>query len=76
MRVLVDLPDDDIDWLDRKAAEAGKSRAALVREVVAQYRAEAGKHGIERFFGAWKARKDISDGLEYQKRAREDWARK
>ena len=76
MRVLIDLPDDDIDWLDRKAAEAGMSRAALVREVVAQYRAEAGKQGIERFFGVWKSRKDVGDGLKFQKRSRDDWARK
>ena len=76
MRVLVDLPDDDIEWLDRKAAEAGKSRAALVREIVTAYRTETGKHGIERFFGAWETRKDIGDGLEYQRRARDDWDRK
>jgi predicted DNA-binding protein len=75
VRVLIDLPDDDIDWLDRKAAELGKSRAALVREVVAAYRVEAGKHGIERFFGAWRARKDIADGLEFQRQTREDWDR-
>ena len=76
MRVLIDLPEGDIDWLDRKAAEVGKSRAALVREVVAAYRAEAGKHGIERHFGAWKARKDIADGLQFQRQARDDWDRK
>lgn len=73
MRVLIDLPDDDIEWLDRKAAEGGKSRAALVREIITAYRAEIGKHGIERFFGSWKARKDVGDGLEYQRRARDDW---
>ena len=72
---MIDLPDDDIDWLDRKAAEVGMSRAALMREVVAAYRAENGKQGIERYFGAWKARKDIEDGLEFQRKAREDWER-
>lgn len=75
MRVLIDLPDDDIDWLDRKAAELGKSRAALVRQVVATYRADAGKHGIERFFGLWKGRKDVEDGLQFQSQARDDWDR-
>ena len=75
MRILVDIPDDDIDWLDRKAAELGKSRAALVREIVSAYRADAGKHGIERYFGAWKERKDIGDGLQFQRRARDDWDR-
>ena len=76
MRVLIDLPEDDIEWLDRKAAEVGKSRAALVRDIITFYRAETGKHGIERFFGSWKARKDVGDGLEYQRRARDDWDRR
>ena len=75
MRVLIDLPDDDIDWLDRKAAELGKSRAALVRQVIATYRADAGKHGIERFFGVWKGRNDVGDGLQFQHQARDDWDR-
>lgn len=75
MRVLIDIPDEDIDWLDRKAADQGKSRAALVREAIADYRAEKGKQGIERYFGIWKDRKDISDGLEYQRQTREEWAR-
>lgn len=75
MRVLIDLPDDDIEWLDRKAAEAGKSRAALVREVIAAFRTETGRQGIERFFGVWKNRKGIEDGLQFQRRAREDWER-
>ena len=33
-RILADLPDDDIKWLDQLAAEQGKSRAAVVREAV------------------------------------------
>ena len=37
-RVLADLPDDDIKWLDARASEQGKSRAAVLREVVAWYR--------------------------------------
>jgi predicted DNA-binding protein len=75
MRVLIDLPDDDIDWLDRQAAGAGKSRAALVREIITAYRTQTGKNGIERFFGAWKTREDIGDGVESQRRARDEWDR-
>ncbi|MCW3836262.1 ribbon-helix-helix domain-containing protein [Sphingomonas canadensis] len=56
MRFLVDIPDEDLGWLDRKAAETGKSRAALVREAVAAYRAQTGGDGIERYFGIWKDR--------------------
>ena len=29
MRTLVEIPDDDIRWLDRAAAERGLSRTAL-----------------------------------------------
>jgi hypothetical protein len=75
MRVLIDIPDDDLEWLDRRAAGQGTSRAALVREAIAEFRAEQGKQGIERYFGLWKAREDIEDGLEYQRRMRGEWPR-
>jgi len=59
-RILADLPDDDIKWLDRMAEEQGKSRAAILREAVAAYRGETAKDGIERFFGIWKGRTDVA----------------
>jgi hypothetical protein len=75
-RILADLPDDDIAWLDRRAAEQGKSRAAILREAVATYKAQApagGKHDwIERGAGLWKERVDSPDGVEYQRVMRED----
>ena len=37
-RILADLPDDDIKWLDARAAEQGKSRASVLREIIAWYR--------------------------------------
>jgi hypothetical protein len=70
MRTLVDIPDEDIQWLDRKAAELGKSRAALVREAVTAYRAEAAPSGIDLAFGLWKDRTDIGDAVEWQRRER------
>ena len=36
-RILADLPDDDIKWLDARAAEQGKSRTSVLREIVAWY---------------------------------------
>ena len=74
-RILTDLPDDDIAWLDRKAAAEGKSRAALVREAVEAYRVERASSGMERYFGIWKDRADIGDGLDYQRRMRGEWDR-
>lgn len=75
MRTLIDLPEDDMKWLDRKAAEQGKSRAALVREAVSTYRAEAGEDWLARGFGAWKDRTDIGDAAEWQRRERAGWTR-
>lgn len=72
MRTLVDIPEDDIRWLDRKAAERGKSRAAVVREAVSAYRAKASKDWIARGAGYWKDRDDIGDAVEYQREMRRD----
>lgn len=75
MRTLVDIPEEDIRWLDQKAAETGKSRTALVREAVAVYRAEAPKDWIDAAFGIWKDRLDIGDAVEWQRRERASWTR-
>ena len=75
MRTLVDLPEEDIRWLDRRAAETGKSRAALVREAVAEYRDGARREGIEKYFGLWKRHGFTGDGLDYERRMRSEWDR-
>jgi hypothetical protein len=38
-RFLADLPEDDVKWLDARAAEQGKSRASMLREAVATFKA-------------------------------------
>lgn len=79
MRTLVDIPDDDIQWLNRKAAEEGKSRTALVREAVANFRANAeptsDNSWLDQAFGIWKDRTDIGDAVEWQRRERASWTR-
>lgn len=74
-RILADLPDDDIQWLDARAAEQGKSRASVLREAVEAYRAEAPDDWLEAGFGAWKDRTDIADAVEWQRRERASWTR-
>lgn len=74
-RILADLPEDDVKWLDAQAAELGKSRAQLLREAVSAYRAEESKEGIEKYFGIWKDRKDIGDAVDWQRRERASWTR-
>tara|TARA_R110000824_G_scaffold11585_3_gene50681 strand:- start:48481 stop:48714 length:234 start_codon:yes stop_codon:yes gene_type:complete len=71
-RILADLPEDDVKWLDAQAAEQGKSRAQLLREAVASFRAEGSKDWISKGRGYWKNRDDIPDGVEYQRAIRED----
>jgi hypothetical protein len=56
-RILADLPEEDIKWLDARAAEQGKSRASVLREAVSAYKglpASSGKEWLEIGFGAWK----------------------
>jgi len=79
MRTLIDLPEDDMKWLDAKAAEDGRSRASLVREAVASYRAQLlpkdDTAWLEMGFGLW-ARHGISiDPLEYERKRRAEWTR-
>lgn len=73
-RILADLPDEDIEKLDLLADKSKLSRAALLREVVAQYlnQHEDDLSWISRGAGYWRNRTDIGDGVEYQRALRED----
>jgi len=73
MRILADLPDDDIRWLDDRAAELGKSRAALLREAVNAYRA-AERDWVEQGFGLWTRFGRGADGGEYERALRAEWS--
>ncbi|GAA4772201.1 ribbon-helix-helix protein, CopG family [Novosphingobium ginsenosidimutans] len=75
-RILADLPEEDIKWLDARAAEQGKSRASVLRDAVSAYKAQSPADGnkdwITRGAGLWKDRQDIADGVEYQRAIRQD----
>ena len=78
-RILADLPEDDIKWLDQHAAEQGKSRAQVLREAVAGYKvgfsSSEDKKWLDIGFGAWRDRVDIGDSVEWQRRERASWTR-
>ena len=74
-RILADLPEDDIKWLDQLAAEQGKSRASVLREAVAAYRAETPKDWLEVGFGAWARHGIAIDPHEYDRQRRAEWTR-
>ena len=73
-RILADLPDKDIEKLDAIADKSNLSRAALLREVVAQYLMQQNddRGWISRGAGYWKDRTDIGDGVDYQQAMREN----
>lgn len=74
MRILTDIPDEDIEKLDALAKRQGKSRAAEIRDAIKLHLVQnADNNGwIERGKGFWKNHKTIGDGLEYQLAIRED----
>ena len=75
-RILADLPDDDIRWLDRVAGERRMSRAAVLREAVTTMRGkDCGAAGLAIGFGLW-ARHGVSiEPREYERRRRAEWTR-
>lgn len=74
MRILADLPDADIKWLDEQAAERGVSRAALLREAVAAFRAGE-RDWLEQGFGLWTRYGRGIDGKSYEVAIRDQWSR-
>lgn len=74
-RILADLPDDDIKWLDQLAADQGKSRAAVLRDAVAAYRPGASDDWLKSGLGAWKDQRDMGDSVEWQRRERASWTK-
>ncbi|HXO21890.1 MAG TPA: ribbon-helix-helix protein, CopG family [Thermoanaerobaculia bacterium] len=75
IRTIVSLDPDDKLWLDRKAEEENVTMTQLVRLAIRRYReeSEAGAPSLDRLLeqtsGIWKQ----EDGLEYQRRLREEW---
>lgn len=77
-RILADLPDAEIQRLDRIAKAEGKSRAAVVREAVSAYRAgpaEPDLSWIAAGFGLWKAAGIEIDPATYERQRRAEWTR-
>jgi predicted transcriptional regulator len=74
MRILTDIPDEDIEKLDALAAKDKRSRAAAIRDAVKLYLVHNAdnKAWIARGAGYWKGRTDIGDAVEFQRAMRED----
>jgi metal-responsive CopG/Arc/MetJ family transcriptional regulator len=71
MRTLVDLPESDIQALDKISQRRKRSRAAVIREAVASYIKTNQSDSIDDAFGLWKHKK--FDSIEYQRKLRDEW---
>lgn len=77
-RVLADLPDDDIKWLDARAAEQGRSRASMLREAVSTYKAQVegqDEDWLKAGFGLWAREGLAVDPHELDRLRRAEWTR-
>lgn len=71
MQTLVDIPESELEALDRLALQAKVSRASLIRAAISKLLAEdAGPRHAEAF-GLWGERE--VDGLAYQNEIRREW---
>jgi predicted transcriptional regulator len=71
MRTLIDIGDAQIEALDDLSRASKRSRAALIREAVADYLARHRRSELDDSFGLWGDR--TMDGLAYQEKLRREW---
>ncbi len=71
MRTLIDLPDTQIQALVELCERGNLSRAAVIREAVAEYLERHAAKPVEAAFGLWGS--EVMDGLAYQEQARAEW---
>jgi len=77
VRTIVDLPEEQLQWLASVCARDGISRAEAIRRALMAARERDSKGETERAFaatfGLWKDRG--IDALEYERALREEWER-
>ena len=71
MRILVDMPADQLKELSRISAATKRPRAAIIREAIGSYLARTKRNEADDAFGLWSDHE--IDGLEYQQKLRSEW---
>jgi hypothetical protein len=71
MRILIDLPDTQIQALAALCERVQQPRAAVIREAVAEYLERHATKSVDEAYGLWGS--GTADGLAYQKQARAEW---
>ncbi|HIA3421645.1 TPA: protein YiiF [Escherichia coli] len=70
-RILLDLSNEVIKQLDDLEVQCNPPRAELLREAVDQYQVNQSQTARTSAFGIWKGCEE--DGVEYQRKLREEW---
>lgn len=70
-RILVDLPDAQVEELAILVEAEQRPRAAVIRDAIEAYIAQHERSLEADVFGLWKSKK--FDGLEYQQELRSEW---
>lgn len=71
MRTLVDIDEAQVRELDGIAEKSNQSRAALIRQAIADFLNKGRRGAAADAFGLWGKRK--VDGLTYQEQVRDEW---
>jgi metal-responsive CopG/Arc/MetJ family transcriptional regulator len=70
-RIVIDLPDEDLQLLDTIKDICKKPRAAIIRIAISEYLASNWMNEEDGAFGVWREKN--GDGLEFQTVLREEW---
>ncbi|WP_436877162.1 CopG family transcriptional regulator [Siccibacter turicensis] len=70
-RILLDLPDEAIRRLDHLKQRRNTAKAELLREAVEQYLERQTHNVLQDALGLWG--QAAEDGLEYERKLREEW---
>lgn len=74
LRILIDIPEEDLGLLNKLSRANKRSRAELVRQAIANYLGPHKRAGKMEGFGLWAGGRRI-DGVVYQDRLRKEWKR-
>jgi hypothetical protein len=73
MRVLIDIPEEDLKQVAKVTREQGISRAEFVRRAIKSSLEAKPASSLDKYFGIWADNPE--DGLAFQERMRSEWDR-
>jgi hypothetical protein len=74
MRVLVDIPKEQVDSVQLLAQSRGQSRAEVIRQAIDAY-ISVNSEPISKYFGLWAGEGKVEDARAYEDRVRSEWQR-